>query len=114
MSCTVAELFQSSCDRRRTGQATPARSDHTNIGALGATLVEPGVGPCAERTTRTKVKLRIPRSVVGPRHTMSPVGSRFEVSDPYDYEDREITDEEFQELLEADRVAGTGVCPLTP
>jgi hypothetical protein len=31
MSFKIAELFQSSCDRRRTCHATPARSDHTNI-----------------------------------------------------------------------------------
>jgi hypothetical protein len=39
--------------------------------------------------------------LVGPRHTISAVGSRFEVSDAHDYEDREITDEEFRDLLGA-------------
>jgi hypothetical protein len=39
--------------------------------------------------------------LAGPRHTISAVGSRFEVSDAHDYEDREITDEEFRELLGA-------------
>ena len=47
MSFQIAELFHSSCDRRRTCHATPARSDHTNIGTLCATLVAPGVVPCA-------------------------------------------------------------------
>jgi hypothetical protein len=40
--------------------------------------------------------------LVGPCHTISAVGSRFEVSDAQDYEDREITDEEFRELLGAE------------
>jgi len=47
MSFKIAELFQSSCYRRRTGQATPARSDHTDIGTLCATLFAPGLVPCA-------------------------------------------------------------------
>jgi hypothetical protein len=47
MSFHRAERFQSSCDRRRTGHATPAGSDHTKIGTLGATLFAPGVVPCA-------------------------------------------------------------------
>src|SRR5882724_6255899 len=46
MSFKIAELFQSSCYRRRTGHATPARSDHTNIGTFCATLFTPGVVPC--------------------------------------------------------------------
>src|SRR5205807_1133758 len=42
MSFKIAELFQSSCYRRRTCHATPARSDHTDIGTLCATLFAPG------------------------------------------------------------------------
>src|SRR5882724_9106836 len=47
MSFKIAELFQRSCYRRRTCHATPARSDHTDIGTLCATLFAPGLVPCA-------------------------------------------------------------------
>jgi len=46
MSFTIAELFQSSCYQGRTSHAAPARSDHTGVSSLCATVFAPGVVPC--------------------------------------------------------------------
>jgi hypothetical protein len=43
--------------------------------------------------------------LVGPRHTIAGVGARFEVQDAFDYETRDISDEEFKDL----RLKGRGV-----
>ena len=46
MSLTIDELCQSSCYRRRTSDAAPARSHHTGLGAFCTTLFAPGLAPC--------------------------------------------------------------------
>jgi hypothetical protein len=46
MSFKIAELVQSSCYRRRTRHAAPARRDHTDVGTLSAPLFAPSVVPC--------------------------------------------------------------------
>jgi hypothetical protein len=47
MAFTIDDLCQSSGDRRRTSQATPARSDLTGSGPVGATLFCPGLAACS-------------------------------------------------------------------
>ncbi len=46
MSLAIDEICQSSCYRRKTCHAAPARSDHTGVGALCATVCAPGLAPC--------------------------------------------------------------------
>src|SRR5215475_13277272 len=53
MSLTIDELSQSSCYRRRTAYAAPARSDHTGLSALCATVFAPGLAPCAAPAPRS-------------------------------------------------------------
>jgi hypothetical protein len=46
MSLTIDELCQSSCYRRRTSDAAPARSHHTGLGAFCTTLFALGLARC--------------------------------------------------------------------
>src|SRR5215475_5520159 len=50
MSLTIDDLWQSSCYRRRTSHATPARSDHTGLGTLCATRFGARLEACAGPT----------------------------------------------------------------
>src|SRR5918997_5052927 len=50
MYFTIGELSQSSSYRRRTSHATPARSDHSGVGPLRATLFAAELAPCASVT----------------------------------------------------------------
>src|SRR6266850_4571712 len=47
MCLTIDELSHSSCYRQRTSYATPARSDHTGLGALCTTVFASGLAPCS-------------------------------------------------------------------
>jgi hypothetical protein len=51
MCLTIDELSQRSSSRGRTPHATPARSGHTGVGPLHATLVAAGLAPCARVTS---------------------------------------------------------------
>jgi hypothetical protein len=44
--------------------------------------------------------------LVGPRHRLSLVGDRFQISDEYPYEEREVSDEEYAALFAAAQGAG--------
>src|SRR5918994_4539827 len=50
MSYTIDDLCQSSCYRRRTSHATPARSHHTGLGLFCTTVFAPGLAPCSALT----------------------------------------------------------------
>jgi hypothetical protein len=45
MTLMIADLYQSLCDRMRTLHATPARSDHTGLGAFLHQSFRSGSGP---------------------------------------------------------------------
>jgi hypothetical protein len=51
MSLTIDELSQSSCYRKRTSHATPARRHHTGVGPLRAIVFAPGLAFCATATS---------------------------------------------------------------
>ena len=48
MSFTIDDLCHSSCYRRRTTHAAPARSHHTGLGPVCTTLFTPGLTPCPD------------------------------------------------------------------
>ena len=84
MSLTIDELCQSSCSRRRTSHATPARSHHTGVGTFCTTVFAPGLGPCPAfapgRDARTRGAHRHSRLAGdraghgAPLHQLSPGG----------------------------------------
>ena len=47
MSLTIDDLCHSSCDRRRTSHAPPARSHQTGLGLFCTTVFAPGLAPCS-------------------------------------------------------------------
>src|SRR5687767_4526562 len=47
MSLTIDELSQSSCYRRRTSHAAPARRHHTGLGPFCTTVFPASLAPCA-------------------------------------------------------------------
>ena len=66
MCLMIDELSHSSCYRRRTSHATPARGNHTGMSAFRATLFGPRLAPCPGLAPGSDARSRGPHGDSGP------------------------------------------------